>query len=75
MPKLMGLNAYQRAQGKTLQPAMSRVMGTKAAPARAAVVNKDLKMSVLRSLQQQSNAGSVKIRDVAAALDRLIKQP
>ena len=75
MPKLMGLNAYQRAQGKTLQPAMSRVMGAKAAPARAAVVNKDLKMSVLRSLQQQSNAGSVKIRDVAAALDRLIRQP
>lgn len=75
--KLMGLTAYQRALGKAARPAMSKVMGAsnQGGHARATVVTKDLKMSVLRSLQQQSNGGSVKIRDVAAALDRLIKQP
>lgn len=35
---------------------------------------KELKFSVLSSLQSQSNSGLVNIRDVAAALDRILKK-
>ncbi|MGC1506748.1 MAG: hypothetical protein WA782_21735 [Sulfitobacter sp.] len=76
------VNAYKKAQsngparklaGPVVQPK------TEPSPSNAGKVaskkaTKELKVSVLSSLQSQSNAGTVKIRDVAVALDRILKK-
>ncbi|MDF1718171.1 MAG: hypothetical protein P1U75_16065 [Antarcticimicrobium sp.] len=35
---------------------------------------KELKVSILKSLQNQSNSGTVRIRDVATALDDVLRK-
>ena len=35
---------------------------------------KELKVSILKSLQNQSNSGTVRIRDVASALDDVLRR-
>jgi len=79
---LLGMNAYQKAQGPrpmraamASKPAKAYRAAAKsgAKPAQPAKVTKEIKMSVLKSLHAQSNAGLVKIRDVSSALDDLLK--
>ena len=78
---LLGITAYEQAQGR--QPAhglrmqaAGRLKGARSThtdPKRSERSSKELKVSVLKSLQTQSNSGMVKIRDVASALDALLK--
>ncbi|NNK17494.1 MAG: hypothetical protein HKP51_11400 [Sulfitobacter sp.] len=79
---LLGMTAYQKAQGprpmraavpsKTAKKVRTAAKSsTKAVP--PSKVTKEIKMSVLKSLHAQSNAGLVKIRDVSSALDDLLK--
>ena len=82
---LLGLTAYQRAQGaRPLRAAPVKPVASAATyapnrakpaatPARPAKATKEIKMSVLKSLHAQSNAGMVTIRDVSSALDDLLK--
>ena len=79
---MLGLSAYQKAQGPRPMRAAVPSKPVKAYRAAAkpsakavppAKVTKEIKMSVLKSLHAQSNAGLVKIRDVSSALDDLLK--
>lgn len=75
---LLGLHAYQRAQGRPMGK-LSDAKGMRVrAPDKPAIREtgvsaKEQRLSVLRSLQAQSNAGLVKMRDVSTALDALLK--
>lgn len=85
---LLGLHAYQRAQGRPTGK-LSDAKGMRVrrpdqpvAPIRDMAVPqttadettvREKKVSMLKSLQAQSNAGLVKIRDVSSALDELLK--
>lgn len=75
---LLGLHAYQRAQGRPtgkLSDAKTyRVRKPEPlVPSAPEVSVKEKKISVLKSLQAQSNSGFVKMRDVSTALDTLLK--
>lgn len=82
---LLGLTAYQRASGarplraaaplKSSAPSAKDIQGrTKSAAASANPAKaKEIKMSVLKSLHAQSNAGMVTIKDVSSVLDDLLK--
>ena len=80
---LLGVSAYQKASGQSVgrkpMTGAKPVVKPVAKPARAKrpVVSrqstKEKKISVLKSLQTQSNSGMVKMRDVASALDDLLK--
>lgn len=83
LSKNLCVNAYKKAQSNNptrrlaapvsqavAQPTIKRSLRN--APSKKAT--KELKVSVLSSLQEQSNAGTVKIRDVAVALDRILKK-
>lgn len=81
---LLGLTAYQKASGarplraaaplKSSVPPSAKVIQerAKAASTNPAKV-KEIKMSVLKSLHAQSNAGMVTIKDVSSILDDLLK--
>lgn len=77
--KLLGVSAYQKASGQSVErkPVARARPAAKPAPAQRSVVSrqstKEKKISVLKSLQTQSNSGMVKMRDVASALDDLLK--
>lgn len=82
----LGINAYRKAQGgaaaKAPMPQTARTMPnpvrkprSEPAPAPSKRETKELKISVLRSLQAQSNSGLVRIRDVSSALDDVLKRP
>ncbi|MBM1310539.1 hypothetical protein JQT66_10205 [Sulfitobacter mediterraneus] len=81
---LLGVSAYQKASGRSAErkPLAAANRQAKPAPAKAAPAKrpavsrqstKEKKISVLKSLQTQSNSGMVKMRDVASALDDLLK--
>ncbi|GAA6174241.1 hypothetical protein [Sulfitobacter pacificus] len=77
------VNAYKQAQSdgtarKLAGPAPRASNAPSESPigkTRSKKATKELKVSVLSSLQSQSNAGTVNIRDVAVALDRILKKP
>ncbi|MDF3415459.1 MULTISPECIES: hypothetical protein [unclassified Sulfitobacter] len=71
--KAQSNGAYQSRTGAVVQPVKAQA---NRAPVTAGSrkTTKELKVSVLSSLQSQSNAGTVKIRDVAVALDRILKK-
>ena len=76
--KRLSLSAYEHSQHGT-RTRIARSKGEdlaqrKAAAAASAQANKELKASVLRRLQGQSNAGMVKIKDVATAIDHMLKR-
>jgi hypothetical protein len=76
---LLGVSAYQKASGRYVErkPVAAANQAAKPAPAKRPAVSrqstKEKKISVLKSLQTQSNSGMVKMRDVASALDDLLK--
>jgi hypothetical protein len=83
---LLGLNAYAKAQGKMpaaklpaakhrayVPPRAKPQSPDRVVEARSKKDTKEMKLSVLKSLQAQSNSGLVKIRDVSSALDALLK--
>ena len=78
--KKLGIHAYERALGRRsaprpAAPVMSpRHSAPAAHPQRSEKATRELKVSVLKSLQNQSNAGLVKMRDVASALDDHLKK-
>jgi len=78
---LLGLHAYQRAQGRPVGK-LSDAKGIRVrrpdpseAPLSPPVDRsaREMKVSMLRTLQAQSNAGLVNIRDVSSALDKMLK--
>ena len=78
----LGINAYEKAQMRNpVQRSANHAVLPVTAPKKDNVgrtpskaETKELKMSVLKSLQNQSNSGLVNIRDVATALDSLLKK-
>lgn len=82
LPRDLGVIAYQKVQrGGPTRKLSSRAEHATPAPkqnSRPAVpsqkAQKQLKVSVLNSLHRQSNAGLVNIRDVAVALDKILKR-
>lgn len=77
----LGISAYKNAQmrhpaSKKTDPAnytTNELVQANLSRKPSKKATKELKFSVLRSLQSQSNSGLVNIRDVAVALDRILK--
>ncbi len=74
--KRLGITAYRRAQGYTDAP---RPEPVNAAPTPEpaepiSTTPRALKSEVLRSLHDQSNSGMVSMKDVAHALDHILKR-
>ena len=75
----LGIDAYVKATGRRQPPAaMPKIRPSAPKKPRSPQVDegasRTLKASVLSSLHQQSNAGMVSIKDVATALDHLLKK-
>lgn len=78
-----GMKAYRTTQGKEERPLqkveqIQRAHDTYLADApvlKSEAAIKKVKLSVLRALHAQSNAGSVNIREVSAALDEILRKP
>ena len=78
----LGLSAYEAAKGNRIRPRSRRSSGSPALqPMKISVPSsmsgksaKELKVSILKSLQNQSNSGTVRIRDVATALDDVLRK-
>ena len=78
----LGLSAYEAAKGNRIRPRSRRSPGSPALhPMKISVPSgmsgksaKELKVSILKSLQNQSNSGTVRIRDVATALDDVLRK-
>lgn len=78
---LLGMNAYAKAAGRgrvqtprvNSAERIAKPMQERIQPERSKKDTKEMKISVLKSLQAQSNAGLVKIRDVSSALDDILK--
>ena len=83
----LGLDAYRKAQGRTVQQRpLAHVNTTHAnaifarekthtqTPKAPGPSTRELKSTVLKSLHTQSNAGMVSMRDVAQALDAHLKR-
>ncbi|MFT6676675.1 MAG: hypothetical protein ACJAVM_002880 [Sulfitobacter sp.] len=76
---LLGLNAYQQATGqrrdpgRVPHPAQAKPASNSYRSVRSKQSTKEIKISVLKSLQAQSNSGLVKMRDVSSALDALLR--
>ncbi|WP_353350604.1 hypothetical protein [Aquicoccus sp. SU-CL01552] len=77
----LGLSAYETAMGNRIRPKSRRSSGSSPLqPMNISVPSsmsgksaKELKVSILKSLQNQSNSGTVRIRDVASALDDVLR--
>ena len=78
----LGIDAYRKAQGsKQAAIALPKAAQATAKPNQATKANlqpgtsvRELKSQVLKSLHTQSNSGMVSMRDVAVALDRILKR-
>ena len=78
----LGLSAYEAAKGNRIRPRSRLSSGAPALhPKKISVPSsvsgksaKELKVSILKSLQNQSNSGMVRIRDVASALDDVLRK-
>jgi len=78
----LGLSAYEAAKGNRLRPRSRLSPGSPAlqpmknavSPSVSGKSAKELKVSILKSLQNQSNSGTVRIRDVASALDDVLRR-
>lgn len=79
----VGMKAYRTTLGKEDRP-LEKVGHLQRAPEtyladtrtlRSEAAIKKVKLSVLRALHAQSNAGSVNIREVSAALDKILREP
>lgn len=78
----LGLSAYEAAKGNRIRPRSRHSSGSPALqpmnipvpPGMSGKSVKELKVSILKSLQNQSNSGTVRIRDVATALDDVLRK-
>lgn len=78
----LGINAYQVAQGRSANS--KRCVVAKAAQPEKHVPDdpvlrseasiKKVKFSILKALHAQSNAGSVNLRDVSSAIDKILRE-
>jgi len=72
----LGLSAYEAAKGNRVRPGSRRSSGSPVLQPKkmSGKSAKELKVSILKSLQNRSNSGTVRIRDVATALDDVLRK-
>ena len=78
----LGLSAYEAAKGNRIRPGSRLSSGSPTlqpmknavSPSLSGKSAKELNVSILKSLQNQSNSGTVRIRDVATALDDVLRK-
>ena len=69
----LGLDAYRKAQGARRETAKPVVPPVQAKREPSTSV-REIRSEILRSLQTRSNSGMVSMRDVAVALDHILKR-